>query len=320
MSKGRILLVEDSTLQAKTAIKFLEKDGYDVHWAKDGKAAINAVKSHPTDIILLDLILPDMTGNQLCRWLKLSEDTKGIPIIMLTIKSEVNDKVAGLEAGADDYLPKPYNEIELNARIYACLRTKALQDDLRQKNTELEDLLKRVDVLASTDHLTGLYNRRQFERVFKKEFVRAARYKDPLTCFMLDIDYFKRINDTYGHSAGDFVIKEISHIIADSLREVDHLARWGGEEFIIALPNTDKDGSLIPAARILNGVSEYHASALPPEERITVSIGIAAIPEPSITTYEQLIHMADEALYRAKKNGRKRFEIQKTAKNLMDDM
>lgn len=271
-----------------------------MQWAKDGKAAINLIKSYPIDIVLLDLVLPDMTGNQICRWLKLNEDTKGIPIIMLTVKSEVNDKVAGLEAGADDYLPKPYNEIELNARIYACLRTKSLQDDLRQKNVQLEELLKKVAVFASTDYLTGLYNRRQFE-ILLKEYLRAARYKEPLTCFLLDIDHFKRVNDTFGHNAGDVVLKEISKTITASLREIDIIARWGGEEFIIALPNTDKEGALSPALRILKAVSEHRVSLLPSEERITASIGIAAIPEPTITTYEQLIHMADEALYRAKK-------------------
>lgn len=321
MSKARILLVEDSELQAMTAKKFLEREGHEVRLAKDGKAAISAVKSHPIDIVLLDLVLPDMTGNHLCRWLKLGEDTKGIPIIMLTVKSDVNDKVAGLEAGADDYLPKPYNQIELNARIYACLRTKALQDDLRQKNAQLEDLLKKVAVLASTDHLTGLYNRRQFEKVIKKEYLRAVRYKEPLACFMLDIDHFKRINDTFGHKAGDGVLKEISQIITEGLREIDHIARWGGEEFIVALPKTDREGVLIPASRILKAVSEHQVvSLLPNEERVTVSIGIAAIPETSITTFEQLIHAADEALYRAKKNGRNRFEIHQTAENLMNGL
>lgn len=309
MSRARILLVEDSKLQAKSAIEFLQRDGYEVTWAEDGKGAIKVVKSQPIDIILLDLVLPDMTGNQLCRWLKLTDDTKGIPIIMLTVKSDLNDKVAGLEAGADDYLPKPYNEIELNARIYACLRTKALQDELRQKNVQLEELLKKVEVLAITDPLTGLHNRRYFEGTFKKEFIRSIRYKDPFTCFMLDIDHFKRINDTYGHSAGDAVLKEVSQIIATSLREVDHLARWGGEEFIVALPNTDRDGALTPAARILKAVSGHHVAALPPEERITISIGIAGIPDPAITTSEKLIQLADDALYRAKKNGRNRFEM-----------
>jgi DNA-binding response OmpR family regulator len=146
MAKAKILLVEDSKVQAGEVKSFLEKAGYEVIWVEDGKAAIKSAKTQKIDIILLDLVLPDISGNEVCRWLKLNEGTKGIPIIMLTVKGEVVDKVAGLEAGADDYLPKPYSEVELNARIYASLRTKALQDELRQKNKQLEELLKQVEI------------------------------------------------------------------------------------------------------------------------------------------------------------------------------
>ena len=133
MAKAKILLVEDSKVQAGLVRDFLEKTGYEVIWAENGKSAIKTAKTMSVDIILLDLMLPDISGNEVCRWLKLNDNTRGIPIIMLTAKDAITDKVAGLEAGADDYLPKPYNEIELNARIYASLRTKALQDELRQK-------------------------------------------------------------------------------------------------------------------------------------------------------------------------------------------
>ncbi|MDH5768030.1 MAG: response regulator [Nitrospirota bacterium] len=132
--KAKILLVEDSKIQAKIIMMFLEKNKYEVIWVDKGIAAINTARKHPIDIILLDLVLPDMSGNEVCRLLKLDSHTKGIPIVMLTSKNSIPDKVAGLEAGADDYLQKPYNELELNARIYACLRTKALQDELREKN------------------------------------------------------------------------------------------------------------------------------------------------------------------------------------------
>ena len=135
MAKAKILLVEDSKVQAGLVRDFLEKTGYEVIWAENGKSAIKTAKTMSVDIILLDLMLPDISGNEVCRWLKLNDNTRGIPIIMLTAKDAITDKVAGLEAGADDYLPKPYNEIELNARIYASLRTKALQDELRQKTT-----------------------------------------------------------------------------------------------------------------------------------------------------------------------------------------
>src|SRR3990170_1420674 len=122
MAKAKILLVEDSKSQAEVTRELLEKDGYEVDWVEDGKAAIMKVSTQPVDIVLLDYVLPDINGNEVCRWLKLNENTKGIPIIMITARSGTKDKVSSLEAGADDYLMKPYNEIELNARIYACLR------------------------------------------------------------------------------------------------------------------------------------------------------------------------------------------------------
>lgn len=310
MVKAKILLVEDSKTQAERALDFLEKEGYEVTWVENAKAAIKEAKSQPFDVILLDLVLPDMSGNEVCRWLKLNSHTKGIPIVMLTSKDSIPDKVAGLEAGADDYLPKPYNELELNARIYACLRTKALQDELRQKNRQLEELLQKVELLAITDPLTEIYNRRHFETIFKKEFTRVTRYKTPLSCLMIDIDHFKRINDTYGHQTGDSVLKEIAQIISDNLRkEIDTVARWGGEEFIVLLPETKKQDALYSALRILNTISEHTFSGITSNEQITVSIGVAGAPDPSIDNGEKLIRAADNALYEAKNKGRNRIEI-----------
>ncbi|MBT9537506.1 MAG: diguanylate cyclase, partial [Nitrospirae bacterium] len=247
--------------------------------------------------------------NEVCRWLKLNEDTKGIPIIMLTVKKDVKDKVAGLEAGADDYLPKPYNNVELNARIFACLRTKALQDELKQKNHQLEELLKRLEIMAITDSLTGLYNRRHLETILKEEFKRTFRYKTPLTCMMIDIDHFKAVNDAFGHHAGDAVLKETAKIITENAREIDTVARWGGEEFIIIFPQTKKEEALQAASRILRIISEYNFPDIP-GERITVSIGITSIPNPSLSidTEEKLIQTADCALYEAKRKGRNRIE------------
>ncbi len=309
MGRAKILLVEDSKSQAETAKDFLERNGYEVILAEDGKTAIKAVKTSPVDLILLDLVLPDMSGNEVCRWLKLSEDTKGIPIIMLTVKGEVTDKVAGLEAGADDYLPKPYNNVELNARIYSCLRTKALQDELRQKNLQLQNLLKQVEFMAITDQLTGLYNRRQVETILQKEFKTATRYKTPLTCIMIDIDHFKTINDVFGHHAGDAALKETAKIITESAREADTVARWGGEEFIIILPQTKKEEALQAATRIVKAISEHNFQDIP-NERITVSIGVTSIPHPSldIDSEEKLIQATDRALYEAKLKGRNRIE------------
>ena len=308
MAKAKILLVEDSKAQAGLIRDFLEKTGYEVIWAENGKSAIKIAKSKGIDIILLDLMLPDISGNEVCRWLKLNENTRGIPIIMLTAKDAITDKVAGLEAGADDYLPKPYNEIELNARIYASLRTKALQDELRQKNRQLENLLKQVEIMAITDQLTGIYNRRRLVTILEKEFRRTVRYKSPLTCLMIDIDHFKRINDKFGHHTGDMVIKETAQIITGCAREIDTVARWGGEEFIALFPQTKKEDALRSAVRIIKKVSEHKFPEIS-NEQITISIGIASVPDPSIDTEEKLIHASDMALYEAKKNGRNRAEL-----------
>lgn len=303
----QILLVEDSKSQANFANEFLKKAGYEVVWVEDGKSAIKAALSGNIDVILLDVNLPDMNGNEVCRLLKRREDTKLIPIIMLTVKGTVNDKVAGFQAGADDYLPKPYNENELNARIYSCLRTKQLQDELRNKNSELESLLQKLEILSITDQLTELYNRRHFENILKQEFAKTLRFGTPLCCLMIDVDFFKKINDTYGHHIGDAVLKETSEIIKANLRDIDTVARWGGDEFILLFPQTKKEEALIPIERIRKSVAEHIFPNIK-NERVTLSIGIASVPnnDNKIDTAEKLVQLADLALYEAKKNGRNR--------------
>jgi two-component system cell cycle response regulator len=312
LAKTKILLVEDDKLQAKAAKDFLEDSGYEVIWAENGRSAIKVAKTQPVDLILLDLMLPDLDGNEVCRWLKYDKDTKGIPIIILTVKGSTMEKVAGLKAGGDDYLPKPYSEIELNARIYACLRTKVLQDELREKNRQLEEVLLKVEALAITDPLTELFNRRHFETVIEREFSRTIRYQSPTSCLMIDIDYFKKINDEYGHHSGDMVLKEMAKIIKSSVREIDTVARWGGEEFIILFPETKKEDALQAASRILTTASSHKFPSIPVQ--ITISIGIASVPDPYIDTTEKLIHASDVALYEAKTKGRNRIEVAKENK------
>ena len=307
MAKASILLVEDNTFQARETKNYLENSGYEVIVAGNGKSAIKAAKTQDIELILLDRNLPDMDGSEVCRWLRLNKDTKIIPIIMLTVKGSVMERVDGLEAGADDYLPKPYNEIELNARIYACLRTKSLRDELKEKNRQLEDVLSKVELLAVTDPLTELYNRRHFGIIIRKEFAGTLRYNSPISCLMIDVDHFKSINDMHGHSAGDIVLKEIAQLIKKCLRKVDTLARWGGEEFAVLLPRTKKEDAFIVASRILGAISEYRFPGV--EKEITVSIGIASIPDLSFDTAEKLINASDIALYEAKRKGRNRIEL-----------
>lgn len=310
MAKAKILLVEDSETQAKTTREFLQKSGYEVVWVENGMGAFKAAKTSKVDLVLLDRVLPDMDGNEVCRWLKLDQDTRPIPIIMLTVKNTTTDKVTGLESGADDYLPKPYNEIELNARIYAALRTKMLQDELRRKNRQLEDMLTRVETLAITDPLTGLFNRRRFENILELEFKKTQRYQTPLSCLMVDIDHFKSVNDSHGHHVGDAVLKEVALLIQRSIREVDTAARWGGEEFVVLMPTIGKDTAGQPAKRILKAVSGHKFPDVN-DRIITVSIGVADAPHAKIDSGEKLVHAADLAMYEAKKKGRNRVEIEK---------
>ena len=308
MAKAKILLVEDSKTQAKSVIEFLKKEGYDVIWVEDGKSAISTAKTQPLDLILLDVVLPDLNGKEVCRWLKLNQGTKGIPVIMLTAQGSTPDKVTGLESGADDYVSKPFEEIELNARIYACLRTKALQDELSLKNRQLEELLERVEVLAVTDPLTELFNRRRFETVLNKEFKRTERYKAPLSALMIDIDHFKKINDNHGHHVGDMVLHDLAAILKSAVREIDIIARWGGEEFVVLLPQTDKAAAVKSATRVMGMISSHNFPSIP-DKQVTVSIGVASAPSPDIESSEILINACDLAMYEAKKNGRNRVEV-----------
>ncbi len=304
MVKAKVLVVEDDSVQASATKEVLTKVGYEVLWAEDGINAIKIIKTERPDLILLDVMLPGMDGYEICRWLKIEETTKGIPIIMLTAKKDLSDKISGLHIGADDYLPKPYNELELNARIYALLRTKALQDELIQKNRQLEELLQRVNYMAITDSLTSLYNRRYFHDVLSGEFERSRRYSTPFSLVMLDIDDFKRINDDFGHSVGDSVLREVAKILAGSIREIDTASRYGGEEFMVILPSTKKDHAMIVAERMRMRIAQHSFSGL--NRNITMSIGIAGLPDEKAESGEKLIRCADLALYRAKEFGKNR--------------
>jgi two-component system cell cycle response regulator len=303
MAKANVLLVEDNKTQASIIKDFLEKNGYRVVTVEDGTSAFKAAKTQSVDIILLDRILPDMDGSEVCRWLKLDQATRDIPVIMLTARGAMTDKVSGLEAGADDYLPKPFDEAELNARIYVRLRNKNQQDDLKKKNRQLEDMLSRVESLAIMDSLTGLFNRRRFEAIFTSEFKRAQRYQLPLSCMMIDIDHFKKINDSYGHQEGDVVLRELAQVIKTTIREVDTPARWGGEEFVVLSPNTTLENGLRAAERVWRAVANHDFKGKE-QTKVTVSIGVAGIPGPDLDTPDKLIHAADLAMYEAKKFGR----------------
>jgi two-component system cell cycle response regulator len=306
-AKARILVIEDSRTQADEIKTQLEAMGYEIILAHDGVSGLKMVGTESPDLVILDVVLPDIDGHEVCRWIKMQG--RGTPVIMLTIKGEVGDRVTGLHTGADDYLPKPFVWDELNARIYACLRTRNIQEELRSKNLQLEELLHKVEQMAITDSLTGLYNRRRFQEAMQKEFHRCHRYKVPLTCLLIDIDHFKAINDTYGHQTGDAVLSELGKILSTTFREIDTVSRYGGEEFTALLPETDRRAAYQAAGRLVTAVATHSFTGKETALHVTVSVGVAGIPDEAVTAPDQLVQAADFALYRAKQSGRNRAEV-----------
>ncbi len=305
--RPKILVVEDSRTQREWLVQVLSRENYEVSAAGEGKTAIRKVRLDPPDLVLLDMILPDMDGLEVLRILKARGEGNFIPVILLSVKSDLDSRVAGLRIGADDFLAKPFAEAEILARAAAMLRIKSLQDEVRAQKKKLEEL-------SITDGLTGLANHRHFQETLRKEFGRAHRYNDPLSLVMIDLDHFKRVNDTHGHPFGDKVLKESAQLIRQSLREmVDVPARYGGEEFAVILPKTVITGALAVAERMRQRLREHVFSDDPPphrdgtsppariSERITASFGVASYPSREITSADLLIRYADEALYRAKR-------------------
>lgn len=301
---SKILVIDDSAFEAKQLQDLLGKSGHEVLWAETGAQGMKVIKTNPPDLILLDLVLPDISGTEICRWAKRNVGSQSIPIIMLTAKTDLKDRISGLEEGANDYITKPFNDLELKARISAALREKQLRDALQGKNEEYEDLLRKVERMAITDGVTGLFNRRHFEETLIKEFERYKRYNIPFACLMIDVDYFKAINDTYGHETGDVVLKKIAKTIQGQVRGVDTLARYGGDEFSVLLPQQDKPSAELIAGRILEDARNRTFEKLKNEEQITLSIGICCVPSLDLEEFDQIMQCADHALYKAKKKGR----------------
>jgi diguanylate cyclase (GGDEF)-like protein len=304
--RQKILVVDDSRTQLEWVQQALIREGFDVRTAADGKEAIRKVRTESPDLVLLDMVLPDMDGLEVLRIVKARADEHFIPVIILSVKADLDSKVAGLRIGADDFLAKPFAEAELLARCAAMLRIKKLQDELRVTQKKLEEQ-------SITDSLTGLRNRRFFDERLHEEFGRAQRYSDPVSLIMLDLDHFKRVNDRHGHQTGDVVLRESAELIRASLRDPDIPARYGGEEFAVILPKTHVQGALAVAERVWRAIgnktfrhqiAEGGGAGQPSEVRITVSIGVAFFPSKDITTAELLVKYADEALYQAKRSGR----------------
>jgi two-component system cell cycle response regulator len=302
----RILVVDDHPDNVEIINARLSSRGYTIETATNGEEALAAVRANPPHLILLDVMMPVMDGYEVSRRIKQDDDLPYVPIILVTARGETEDKVEGLDAGADDYLTKPVNFPELEARVRSMLRIKRLQDQLDQKNRELEDVNKRLRKLSITDGLTELFNHRHVHELLHEEFERSRRSGEPMAVAMLDLDRFKQVNDTYGHPTGDVILYETSQILRDTAREIDMVGRYGGEEFIVILPDTDEDAAERFAERVRESVAEHLYRDEATEVRMTVSGGVASYPGAGVEHPDELIKQADEALYRAKESGRNR--------------
>jgi two-component system, cell cycle response regulator len=301
------LIVDDSLTIRRGLRLSLERLGlFDAFIeAKDGAEALEvampggAVFSGPeVDVVLCDLVMPGIDGFAFLERFKQSPKYADVPVIVLTGQDAVDKKVRALEAGASDYLTKPFEPAELGARVKVHLHIKKLQDDLRAANDRLHQL-------AITDPLTGLYNRRHYMELMETELDRSRRHQNLLSILMVDVDHFKAINDTHGHQVGDKVLEAIASALQDSLRRHDVIARCGGEEFVVMLPQTGR----VEAAAVGEKLRErIGALDLPEADHVplSVSVGVACYPDQGVDAVDDLLKYADQALYRAKELGRDR--------------
>jgi diguanylate cyclase (GGDEF)-like protein len=304
MSDFTIAIVDDDAAIRRLVRLFLRRAGFATVEYTTGDEARAALQSELWDLVILDRRLPDMDGVVLAQELKANPEFRTRYIIMLTGEDEQEDKVEGLELGADDYITKPFQYPELLARIRAGKRIVDLQKELLETN-------KRLELLSITDGLTKLHNHRYFQDELARAFEESQRYQRPLALAMIDLDFFKRVNDTYGHAVGDDVLKRAAALFRSSVRSTDLVARYGGEEFAVMMPETAlQDGiAFAEKIRLLIGTTPLETQA--GEVAVTVSIGIASVPHSRIHSPKELIVAADKALYRAKRNGRNQVQAEK---------
>lgn len=291
VARPNILLVDDDPAMLRLLAKWLESEGYTVRRANNGAEAIEAIKADCPDILVTDWEMPQIDGMELCRWVRRDDLPHYVYTIFLTVRSGSNDMVCGLEAGADDFLKKPVDRGELLARIRA--------------GTRVLELESRLSLLAKLDPLTGLVTQRTFYENTDKEWTRSTRHLFPLSCVMLDIDFFKRINDVYGHRVGDEVIRRIAAILKENCRSSDIVSRYGGEEFCCLLPETDETAAALWADRVRQQIAatRFHTDEV--EFSVTSSMGVAE-RRPDTASVSALVEKADQALLVAKRSGRDR--------------
>lgn len=294
----KILIVDDVPMNIKVLAEIIKSPDYEILAATDGKTALQLSASEKPDLILLDIMMPNIDGYEVCKRLKFDKQTKNIPIIFVTARGEEDDETRGLELGAVDYITKPINPLIVKARVKNHLELKRKRDTL--------------ETLSITDGLTGIANRRCFDEFLNFEWIRARRAQSFLSLIMMDIDYFKLFNDNYSHLQGDECLKKIAKALSRSVkRATDLVARYGGEEFSCVLPLTNKKGAFALAHQIQSAIKSLKISHeySPIAPIVTMSMGIATMIPDRSSPAHVLITAADKALFEAKKNGRNQIRV-----------
>jgi diguanylate cyclase (GGDEF)-like protein len=278
---SKILIVDDNAKTRKMLHRHLKKENYEILEAENGQFALEKIRAELPEVVLLDVMMPDMSGFDVCQQLRKTPQHELVYIIMLTALTSNENKIEGLDLGADDYVIKPFDIYELLARIRVGERTVTKKRD------------------AIIDELTKTYNKTYFNMYIAQEINRSERYHHELSLIIADIDYFKKVNDNYGHLVGDKVLKEVAQVIIQQCRVSDLVARWGGEEFVILLPETDLENGKLVAERICQAIATHTFEEV---QHLTMSFGVATLA----TDGNNLLERADTALYQAKKSGRNR--------------
>ena len=290
--KNSILIVDDDPINCETLTHFLSHD-YTLHVQKNGLGCIEMARNMKPDLILLDVIMPDMDGFEIIKQLKEDEETKDIPVIFITGQTDKKGEERCFRLGAADYITKPFSDPVVKMRV--------------KNQIQIINQIRMIHDLSLTDYLTGIGNRRFFNMLLEKEWHRCMRIEQPISFMILDIDHFKKFNDTYGHLSGDVALKLVASLIKQRLsRAADNLARWGGEEFAVILPYTDLNGATKVAEDIRVGIEQMSIKLdTDTEASITVSIGVhSVIPGLKAYSMDNFISDVDKALFQAKKTGR----------------
>lgn len=296
----RILLVDDDPDSVRILRPFLDAAGYQVEWAQNGQIAIEKMRTWTPHLVLLDVNMPGISGFETLNFLRQREDY--VAVIFVSANTRIEDVIRGLDAGADDYVRKPFDIREVLSRVRAKLRIKDLHDQLKAANKKLASL---VDI----DDLTGLFNMRSVYDRLEREITRSFRFNRAMAVIMMDMDHFKKVNDNHDHLFGSFVLSEIGKIIRNNIRKVDFGARYGGDEFLICLTETTAEGATLFCERLRKSIENYEFVSGEDRETLTASIGVAVLDPQVMIDARSLVRRADQCLYEAKQKGRNCVEL-----------